>query len=58
MPNIYFIAFEVVIYIQFVLCLRHAFKTGTEKYLKLFLGIMFCVSLELATIRELDAFEY
>lgn len=58
MPNIYFITFEVVIYIQFVLCLRHAFKAGTGNLLKLFLGILFGVSLELATIRQLHAYEY
>jgi uncharacterized membrane protein len=58
MPNIYFILFEIVIYIQFILCLRHAWKQGTANLLRLFAGILFGVALELATIRQLHAYEY
>lgn len=58
MPNIYFILFEVTIYIQFALCLRHALKHGAADLLKLGFGILFGVMLELATIRQLNAYEY
>ncbi len=59
MPNIYFILFEIIIYIQFVLCVRHAFRYGTiANFLKLGFGILFGVTLELATIRQLNAYEY
>jgi hypothetical protein len=58
MPKIYFILFELTIYIQFVLCLRHAIKHGTPNLLKLFAGAAFGVLLELATIRQLHAYQY
>ncbi|MBL8102913.1 MAG: carotenoid biosynthesis protein [Anaerolineales bacterium] len=58
MPNIYFILFEIIIYIQFALCLQHAYKHGTANLLKLGFGILFGVMLELATIRQLNAYEY
>ena len=58
MPNTYFILFELIIYIQFALCLRHAWKHGTANVLKLLAGGAFGVLLELATIRQLNAYEY
>lgn len=58
MPNTYFILFELIIYIQFTLCLRHAWKHGTANVLKLIAGGAFGVLLELATIRQLNAYEY
>jgi hypothetical protein len=58
MPNIYFILFELVIYIQLGLCLHHAWKQGLANMLRLVVGIIFGVTLELATIRQLDAYEY
>ncbi len=58
MPNVYFILFEIVIYIQFALCLRHALKHGAANLLKLGFGILFGVLLEIATIRQLNAYEY
>ena len=58
MPNIYFILFELIIYIQFALCLQHAWKQGTANLLRLLVGIVFGVLLELATIRQLNAYEY
>jgi hypothetical protein len=58
MPDIYFILFELVIYIQLALCLHHASKQGTVNLLRLFAGIFFGVTLELATIRQLEAYEY
>ena len=58
MPNSYFILFELIVYIQLLLCLLHAWKQGTANMLRLFAGILFGMALELATIRQLDAYEY
>lgn len=58
MPTLYFITFEIIIYVQFALCLRHALRHGTTNLLKLGFGILFGVTLELATIRQLNAYEY
>ncbi len=58
MPNIYFILFELIIYIQLVLCLFHAWKQGTAHLLRLLAGILYGVALELATIRQLHAYQY
>jgi hypothetical protein len=58
MPNIYFLLFELVIYIQLAFCLQHAWKHGTAKLIKLLAGIVFGVILEIATIRQLHAYNY
>ena len=58
MPNIYFILFELIIYIQLALCLVHAWKQGTAYILRLSAGILYGVLLELATIRQLHAYQY
>ena len=58
MPNTYFILFELTIYIQFALCLRHALKHDTSNIFKLFAGTLFGVLLELATTRQLNAYQY
>jgi len=58
MPNTYFALFELIVYIQFVLCIAHAWKHGTTNLLRLFAGILFGVALELATIRQLHAYQY
>ncbi|NUQ83499.1 MAG: carotenoid biosynthesis protein [Anaerolineales bacterium] len=58
MPSPYFLLFELIIYIQLALCLHHAWKHGAGNLLRLFAGILFGVSLELATIRQLNAYEY
>jgi len=58
MPNIYFILFELIIYIQLVLCLFHAWKQGTADLLRLSAGILYGVLLELGSIRQLHAYHY
>src|SRR5512141_322511 len=58
MPNLYFILFELIIYVQLTLCLRHAWQQGAAHTLRLLAGILFGVTLELATIRQLHAYEY
>jgi hypothetical protein len=35
MPNLYFLIFELIIHIQFALCLRHAWKSDTLEESKL-----------------------
>jgi hypothetical protein len=50
--------FELIIYVQLALCLHHAWKHGIAKLLRLLAGILFGVMLELATIRQLHAYEY
>ncbi|HEX2996681.1 MAG TPA: carotenoid biosynthesis protein [Anaerolineales bacterium] len=58
MPNLYFILFELIIYLQLALCLYYAWKRGAANLLRLLAGILFGVALELATIRQLHAYEY
>lgn len=58
MPNAYFTFFELIIYLQFALCLRHAWKQGTANLLRLLAGVLFGLMLELATLRQLHAYEY
>ena len=58
MPNLYFVLFELIIYIQFILCLRHAWTQRPAKLLRLLLGIAFGLLLELASIRQLHAYHY
>lgn len=58
LPPLYFLLFELIVYVQLTLCLVHAWRQGTANLLRLLAGILFGVSLELATIRQLDAYEY
>ena len=58
MPNPYFVTFEVIIYVLFALCFRHAWRNGISGILKLFAGVAFGVLLELATIRQLGSYQY
>jgi hypothetical protein len=58
MPNKYFIVYEISLFLQLAVCLPHAWKHGAANLLRLFAGILFGVLLELATIRQLNAYEY
>lgn len=58
MPNPYFILYEISLYLQLIVCLPHAWKHGTANLLRLLAGILFGVLLELATIRQLNAYAY
>jgi hypothetical protein len=58
MPNTYFIAFELIVYLLFLVCLRHAWRTGLDAVLRLVAASLFGVLLELATIWQLDAYSY
>lgn len=58
LPNLYFIFFELCIYLQFTFCLVHAWRHRKSNLPMLFAGIAFGVLLELATIRQLHAYKY
>lgn len=58
MPSPYFVIFELIIYVLFLLCLRHAWRKTPAYVLKLISGALFGVLLELATIRQLHAYQY
>ncbi|MBU2509975.1 carotenoid biosynthesis protein [bacterium] len=53
-----FLPFELLMIVLVSLCLRHAWKEGTQNVLRLFAGIFFGVMLEWATIKQLDNYEY
>jgi hypothetical protein len=58
MPNSYFVIFELVIYLQLLLCLSHAWKHGTACLLRLLAGVAFGVALEVGTVHQLHVYEY
>ena len=58
MPSTYFILYEISLFLQLAACLPHAWKHGKANLVRLFAGILFGVLLELATIRQLNAYEY
>jgi hypothetical protein len=58
MPNAYFVIFELIIYLQLAICFQHAWRKGIANLLRLLAGILFGVALELATIRQLHAYNY
>ena len=58
MPSFYLISMEIVVLVLFILCLRHAWRTGPEAILRLIAGALFGVLLELATIWQLEAYDY
>jgi uncharacterized membrane protein len=58
MPNPYFIIFELMVYLLFVLCLRHARRQGLANLLRLMAGVLYGILLEIATIQQLSTYEY
>jgi hypothetical protein len=56
--SIYFILFELLVYVLFFLCLGNAWREGMAEALGLLAGVLFGVLLEWATIRQLDAYQY
>ena len=58
MPDAYFLLFELIIYLQLVLCIAHARKHGPGGLIRLFSAIIFGLLLELGTLRELNAYHY
>lgn len=57
-PNLYFLTYEFTLFLELAICLPHAWKHGKANLFRLFAGIVFGVLLELATIRQLNAYEY
>src|SRR5215510_1649717 len=57
-PNLYFLFYEITLYLQLVFCLPHAWKRRPANVLRLLAGILFGVLLELATIRQLHFYQY
>lgn len=65
MPDLYFITFELMVYILFGLCLGHAWRSsrarrqhGLVGVWQLTAGVLFGLLLEWATIQQLQAYEY
>lgn len=56
--NLYFLLFEVLVLILFFWCLKHAVKEGELKIFQLIFGVLFGVTLEIATIKQLNAYSY
>lgn len=54
----YFIALEIVNFALLALCLWHASRRGGLAVMRLIAGVVFGVMLEIATIYQLDAYEY
>jgi hypothetical protein len=58
MPNPYFLLFEILVFLMFLGCLLHAWKIGMPKVWELIAGVLFGLLLELATIQQLQAYQY
>ncbi len=58
MQNIYFLSFELITLGTFALCLVHAWRAGSKAVWQLLAGVVFGLLLELATIRQLHAYQY
>src|ERR1043165_4988352 len=58
MPNLYLLFFELNIYLQFAICLHHAWRHDTPNLLRLFVGVIFGVTLEYASIQQFHGYQY
>lgn len=58
MPKPEFIVFEILTMLLFTACLWHASRQGRARVLELFASLVFGVSLEWMTIRQLEAYHY
>ncbi len=58
MPNLYFVVNEIVVATLFLICLIHAARQGWAAVARLTAGVAFGLLLELATIRQLQAYHY
>ena len=58
MPSIYLITMEIIGLVLFTLCLWHAWHSGPEDVVRLIVGVLFGLLLEMATIRQLKAYSY
>jgi hypothetical protein len=53
-----FIAFELMIYLLFILCLIHAVRAGPTVVWRLVAGILFGILLEFGMIKQLHAYSF
>lgn len=58
LPNLYFLAFEILVLVLFLACLQNAWQRGSWIVWQLLAGVLFGLLLEWATIQQLDAYEY
>lgn len=58
LPNLYFLAFEIIVLVLFLACLQNAWQRGSWIVWQLLAGVLFGLLLEWATIQQLDAYEY
>lgn len=56
--NLYFLSFEILVLVLFLVCLQNAWQRGSSVVWQLFAGVIFGLLLEWATIQQLDAYEY
>jgi hypothetical protein len=54
----YFVAFELMIYLLFGLCLIHAWREGAAHVWRLLAGVLFGILLEYGTIQQLHSYSY
>jgi hypothetical protein len=54
----YFLILEALMVILLLLCLQHAWRKGAPDVLALLAGVLYGVLLELATVRQLEAYHY
>ena len=54
----YYLAFEAMIYLLFIVCFNHAWRAGAASVWRLFAGILFGILLEYGTIQQLEAYSY
>jgi hypothetical protein len=58
LPNLYFLAFEFLVLVLFLIGLLNAWKRGSWVVWRLLAGVLFGLLLEWATIQQLNAYEY
>lgn len=58
MPKAEFIIFELLTILVFLACLWHAARQGKARVLELFSSLVFGVTLEWMTLKQLEAYEY
>ncbi len=57
-PNLYFLAFELLVFVLFLTSLLNAWHRGSWVVWRLLAGVLFGLLLEWATIQQLNAYEY
>jgi len=58
LPNLYFVAFELLVLVLFLMCMQDAWHRGSWVVWQLLAGVFFGLLLEWATIQQLNAYEY